>query len=102
MGHSRTPTQNTAGDGFPADPIDGSGSISAAVSSAITRGRELIAQVLRAAAVSAAHVERSAPKRVHAVRTLPFEPGGDTATSACRSVRHRATRLSGRADAGVA
>lgn len=24
MGHSRTPTQNTAGDGFPADPIDGS------------------------------------------------------------------------------
>ena len=23
MGHSRTPTQNTAGDGFPADPIDG-------------------------------------------------------------------------------
>jgi hypothetical protein len=25
MGHSRTPTQNTAGDGFPADPIDGSG-----------------------------------------------------------------------------
>jgi hypothetical protein len=26
MGHSRTPTQNTAGDGFPADPIDGSGS----------------------------------------------------------------------------
>jgi hypothetical protein len=22
MGHSRTPTQNTAGDGFPADPID--------------------------------------------------------------------------------
>ena len=21
MGHSRTPTQNTAGDGFPADPI---------------------------------------------------------------------------------
>jgi len=25
MGHSRTPTHNTAGDGFPADPIDGSG-----------------------------------------------------------------------------
>ena len=25
MGPSRTPTQNTAGDGFPADPIDGSG-----------------------------------------------------------------------------
>jgi len=24
MGLSRTPTQNTAGDGFPADPIDGS------------------------------------------------------------------------------
>ena len=24
MGHSRTPTQITAGDGFPADPIDGS------------------------------------------------------------------------------
>ena len=24
MGHSRTPTQNTAGDGFPADPIGGS------------------------------------------------------------------------------
>jgi hypothetical protein len=24
MGHSRTPTPNTAGDGFPADPIDGS------------------------------------------------------------------------------
>ena len=24
MGHSRTPEQNTAGDGFPADPIDGS------------------------------------------------------------------------------
>jgi len=23
MGHSRTPTQNTAGDGFPAGPIDG-------------------------------------------------------------------------------
>ena len=23
MGHSRTLTQNTAGDGFPADPIDG-------------------------------------------------------------------------------
>src|SRR3984957_3704387 len=23
MGYSRTPTQNTAGDGFPADPIDG-------------------------------------------------------------------------------
>ena|SRR5258708_6117328 len=23
MGLSRTPTQNTAGDGFPADPIDG-------------------------------------------------------------------------------
>jgi hypothetical protein len=23
MGHSRTPTQNTGGDGFPADPIDG-------------------------------------------------------------------------------
>jgi hypothetical protein len=23
MGHSRMPTQNTAGDGFPADPIDG-------------------------------------------------------------------------------
>jgi hypothetical protein len=23
MGHSRTPTQNTAGDGFPAAPIDG-------------------------------------------------------------------------------
>ena len=23
MGHSRTPAQNTAGDGFPADPIDG-------------------------------------------------------------------------------
>jgi hypothetical protein len=23
MDHSRTPTQNTAGDGFPADPIDG-------------------------------------------------------------------------------
>lgn len=23
MGHSRTPTQNTAGDRFPADPIDG-------------------------------------------------------------------------------
>ena len=23
MGHSRTPTQNTAGDGFPAHPIDG-------------------------------------------------------------------------------
>jgi hypothetical protein len=23
MRHSRTPTQNTAGDGFPADPIDG-------------------------------------------------------------------------------
>lgn len=23
MGHSRTPTQNTAGDGFPADPIGG-------------------------------------------------------------------------------
>ena len=23
MGHSQTPTQNTAGDGFPADPIDG-------------------------------------------------------------------------------
>ena len=23
MGHSRTPTQNTAGDGSPADPIDG-------------------------------------------------------------------------------
>jgi hypothetical protein len=23
MGHSRTPTQNTAGDGFRADPIDG-------------------------------------------------------------------------------
>ena len=23
MGHSRTPTQNTAGGGFPADPIDG-------------------------------------------------------------------------------
>jgi hypothetical protein len=23
MGHSRTPTQNTAGEGFPADPIDG-------------------------------------------------------------------------------
>jgi hypothetical protein len=23
MGHSRTPTQTTAGDGFPADPIDG-------------------------------------------------------------------------------
>jgi hypothetical protein len=23
MSHSRTPTQNTAGDGFPADPIDG-------------------------------------------------------------------------------
>jgi hypothetical protein len=23
MGHSRTPTQNTAADGFPADPIDG-------------------------------------------------------------------------------
>ena len=27
MGHSRTPTQNTAGDGFPADPIDGSESL---------------------------------------------------------------------------
>jgi hypothetical protein len=27
MGHSRTPTQNTAGDGFPADPIDGSSTI---------------------------------------------------------------------------
>jgi hypothetical protein len=25
MGPSRTPTQNTAGDGFPADPIDGTG-----------------------------------------------------------------------------
>jgi hypothetical protein len=25
MGHSRTPTQNTAGDGFQADPIDGPG-----------------------------------------------------------------------------
>ena len=25
MGHSRTPTQNTAGDEFPTDPIDGSG-----------------------------------------------------------------------------
>jgi hypothetical protein len=23
MGHSRTPTQNTAGEGFPADPIGG-------------------------------------------------------------------------------
>jgi hypothetical protein len=23
MGHSRTPTQNTAGEGFRADPIDG-------------------------------------------------------------------------------
>ncbi len=23
MGHSRRPTQNTAGDGFPADPIEG-------------------------------------------------------------------------------
>ena len=23
MAHSRTPTQNTAGDRFPADPIDG-------------------------------------------------------------------------------
>jgi hypothetical protein len=23
MGHSRTPTQNTAGDGFAADPVDG-------------------------------------------------------------------------------
>ena len=23
MGNSRTPTQNTAGDGFPADPIEG-------------------------------------------------------------------------------
>jgi hypothetical protein len=23
MGYSRTPTQKTAGDGFPADPIDG-------------------------------------------------------------------------------
>src|ERR1700690_775290 len=24
MGHSRTPPENTVGDGFPADPIDGS------------------------------------------------------------------------------
>jgi hypothetical protein len=27
MGHSRTPTQNTAGEGFPADPIGGSRSL---------------------------------------------------------------------------
>ena len=29
MGHSRTPTQNTAGDGFPADPIGGTGALQA-------------------------------------------------------------------------
>jgi hypothetical protein len=29
MGHSRTPTQNTAGDGFPADPIGGSRALGA-------------------------------------------------------------------------
>ncbi len=41
MGHSRTPTQNTAGDGFPADPIDGSARLSrAAAPSAIPAAAE--------------------------------------------------------------
>jgi hypothetical protein len=40
MGHSRTPTQNTTGEGFPADPIDGSraGTMTAGLSLRETAG----------------------------------------------------------------
>jgi hypothetical protein len=52
MGHSQTPTQNTAGDGCPADPIDGSGMASAVCAVALGYSR-----------AGGTHLRRGAPAR---------------------------------------